>query len=246
MMRQLVFWHGWAMSPKVWDPLVQALQDRYRGRFACGMPALPGYEGTPLPDQATAGAWVDAMMDQVSEPVTLCAWSMGAIMALDAARRYPEKIEELVLFGATPCFINHRGWTDGLPEETALRFRHGIQKDSPATLRRFIMLFNQHDRHAKDISRQLSALPYPSDEVLLQGLSFLHAVDYRHLVPDIHQKVLLVHGEKDSLMPVSAARWLADTLPDASLTVMPGIAHAPFLSEPDDCAGIIGQFLGWA
>ena len=186
------------------------------------------------------------MMDQVSVPVTLCAWSMGAIMALDAARRYPGKIEELVLFGATPCFINQKDWQKGLPEATATKFREGIQANSQATLRRFVMLFNQHDKHAKDISRQLSDLPYPSDEVLLQGLSFLHTVDYRHLVPDIHQKVLLVHGEKDPLMPVSAARWLADTLPDASLTVMPGTAHAPFLSEPDVCAGVIGQFLGWA
>ena len=246
MMRQLVFWHGWAMSPKVWNPLVQALHDRYRSRFACETPALPGYEGTPLPGQETAGAWVDAMMDHVSVPVTLCAWSMGAIMALDAARRYPGKIEELVLFGATPCFINQKDWQKGLPEATATKFREGIQANSQATLRRFVMLFNQHDKHAKDISRQLSDLPYPSDEVLLQGLSFLHTVDYRHLVPDIHQKVLLVHGEKDPLMPVSAARWLADTLPDASLTVMPGTAHAPFLSEPDVCAGVIGQFLGWA
>lgn len=246
MMRQLVFWHGWAMSPKVWNPLVQALHDRYRSRFACETPALPGYEGTPLPGQETAGAWVDAMMDQVSVPVTLCAWSMGAIMALDAARRYPGKIEELVLFGATPCFINQKDWQKGLPEATATKFREGIQANSQATLRRFVMLFNQHDKHAKDISRQLSDLPYPSDEVLLQGLSFLHTVDYRHLVPDIHQKVLLVHGEKDPLMPVSAARWLADILPDASLTVMPGTAHAPFLSEPDVCAGVIGQFLGWA
>lgn len=108
------------------------------------------------------------------------------------------------------------------------------------------MLFNQHDHHAKDISRQLSTLPHPSDEVLLKGLSFLHTVDYRSLVPDIHQKVLLVHGEKDPLMPVRAAEWLADTLPEASLTVIPGTAHAPFLSEPDECAGIIGKFLGWA
>ncbi len=246
MMHQLVFWHGWAMSPMVWIPLDLAIQNRYPDRFFSQIPALPGYGGTPLPEQGSTGAWVDAMMDQVSAPIVLIAWSMGAIMALDAARRYPEKIEKLVLFGATPCFINQAGWTDGLSEETALRFRHGVQTDSPATLRRFIMLFNQHDRHAKDISRQLSALPHPSDEVLLQGLSFLHTVDYRHLVPDIHQKVMLIHGEKDSLMPVNAARWLAGALPDASLTVMLGTAHAPFLSEPDACAGIIGQFLGWA
>lgn len=33
----------------------------------------------------------------------------------------------------------------------------------------------------------------------------------------------------DPLMPVEAARWLARTLPDATLHILPDVAHAPFL-----------------
>ncbi len=244
-MNRLVFWHGWAMSPKVWEPLISALNKRYGSQFTCQTPALPGYGEVPVPDGDSPTEWVDAMMANVSAPIVLCAWSMGAIMALDAARRYPAKIEKLVLFGATPCFINRNGWKNGLPEKTAQHFKDGIQTDSRSTLRRFIMLFNQHDHHAKAISRQLSSLPYPADDVLLKGLNFLHRVDYRSCIPHIHQKVLLVHGNHDPLMPVSAAEWLAQTLPDSVLTVIDGTAHAPFLSLPDACAGIIGKFLEW-
>lgn len=245
-MTKLVFWHGWAMSPKVWEPLIIALQNRYKDRFECQTPALPGYEGMPLPDDDMSSAWVDAMMTEVSTPIVLCAWSMGAIMALDAAKRYPEKIEKLVLFGATPCFINQKDWKNGLPEETAQRFRQGIEMDSHATLRRFIMLFNQYDLHAKNISRRLAGLPTPPEKTLLEGLTFLHTVDYRKLMPEIHQKIQLIHGEKDPLMPVSAAKWLTENLPDASLTIIKGTAHAPFLSLPDACASVIGEFLGWS
>ena len=245
-MNRLVFWHGWAMSPEVWHPLLSALDMRFAGQFTAQTPALPGYRGTPLPGTDVYPAWVDTLMATVSEPVVLCAWSMGAIMALDAARRYPGKIGKLVLFGATPCFINRHDWNNGLPEGTAGKFREGIQTDSRGTLRRFIMLFNQHDLHAREISRQLASLPYPSDDVLLKGLDFLHTVDLRTIVPEIQQPVLLVHGGNDPLMPVNAAEWLAKTLPNASLTVIPKAAHAPFLSVPGQCADIIGKFLRWS
>ncbi len=81
---------------------------------------------------------------------------------------------------------------------------------------------------------------------MIQVLSFLHQVDYRYLISDIHQKVLLIHGEKDPLMPVGAAKWLAATLSNAILAVLGNTAHAPFLSLPDECAGIMGKFLGWS
>ncbi len=245
-MSRLVFWHGWGMAPEAWHPLLSALDMRFAGQFTAQTPALPGYMGTPLPGTDACPAWVDTLMAPLSEPVVLCGWSMGAIMALDAARRYPGKIRKLVLFGATPCFINRHGWANGLPEETAGKFREGVQTDSRTTLRRFIMLFNQHDQHAREISRQLASLPYPSDEVLLKGLDFLHTVDFRTIVPEIQQPVLLVHGRNDPLMPVSTAEWLAKTLPDASLTVIPKAAHAPFLSVPGQCADIIGKFLRWS
>ncbi len=154
-MTELVFWHGWAMSPDVWLPLIRALYKAYARPFSIQTPALPGYSGKPIPEKQTGTAWVDAMMEEVLEPVTLCAWSMGAIMALDAARRYPGKVEKLILFGATPCFINRKTWEYGLPGETVQRFMDGIKVDSRAALWRFIMLFNQHDLHMRDILLQL-------------------------------------------------------------------------------------------
>lgn len=37
--------------------------------------------------------------------------------------------------------------------------------------------------------------------------------------------VLLFHAEKDTLTPVACAKWLAETLPSAALTVLPDASH---------------------
>lgn len=242
-MTRLVFWHGWGMSPAVWTNLIGELKDGLPGDTLYEAMPMPGYAGTALPDGDPVSSWVDVMMENVSGPVVLCGWSMGAIMALSAAHRYPKRISGLVLFGATPCFAERSDWNRSMPHVSAEPFRQGIQTDPDTTLRRFITLFNRPDRNARAIARQLSSLDIPPVPVLEAGLDFLAAADFRPIVPEIRQKTLLIHGADDPLMPFEAAYWLAQALPDARLHVLPGVAHAPFLSDPRQCSQLIRKFL---
>lgn len=243
-MKKLVFWHGWGMSPEVWTGLIAELRNVLPDDMVCEAVPMPGYAGTSLPQGDILSSWMDDLLENVTEPVILCGWSMGAILALSAAYRYPEKIERLILFGATPCFAQRQDWPHGMPHESGQEFRNGVISDSQTTLRRFVSLFNRQDKNARAIVRQLSKLDIPPVPVLLAGLDFLDTADFRSIIPQIRQKTLLVHGAHDPLMPLEAAGWLAENLPDASLTVLPDAAHAPFLSEPAQCAGLIGTFLG--
>ena len=225
-MTKLVFWHGWGMSPDVWTDFMKDLREVLPGDTVYEAVPLPGYAGTGLPDGDSLSSWADALMESMSEPIVLSGWSMGAVLALSAACRYPERIERLV------------------SQESARHFRDGVRADPVATLRRFVALFNRQDKQARAIVRRLSGLDIPPSPVLDAGLDFLDRADFRSLVPHIRQKVLLVHGENDPLMPPDAALWLAENLPDATLEILPDVAHAPFLSDSRQCARFVGAFLG--
>ena len=242
-MTTLAFWHGWGMSPAVWDNLIGELEKELPQETAFMPMPLPGYAGTALPTDAGTADWAGIMMEKLPGPLVLCGWSMGAIMALSAAHRYPKHVSRLILFGATPCFTERPDWNNSMPEKSGHRFREGIKTDPENTLRRFIAMFNRQDRQARPIIRQLASHQIPPVSVLNAGLDFLSATDLRPHVPEIRQKTLLVHGAFDPLMPFEAAYWLAQALPDARLHVLPGVAHAPFLSEPRQCARLIKQFL---
>ncbi len=242
-MTKLVFWHGWGMSPDVWTDFMKDLREVLPGDTVYEAMPLPGYTNTGLPAGDSLSSWAGALMEGVPEPVVLCGWSMGAVLALSAAYRYPEKITRLVLFGATPCFVGQPGWPTGMSQESARRFRDDVQADPAATLRRFIALFNRQDRQARTIVRRLSGLDIPPSPVLDAGLDFLERADFRPLAPDIHQKTLLIHGARDPLMLPDAAFWLAENLPDATLKVLPDAAHAPFLSDSRQCARLVKAFL---
>lgn len=242
-MTTLAFWHGWGISPEVFTPFITELKKELPDHIRFQPMPLPGYDGTSLPEGNPCEVWVDVMMENVTEPVILCGWSMGAILALSAALRYPEKIGKLILFGATPCFAERPDWKNAVSFLTGHQFRTDVENDMHRTLRHFVSLFNHQDKNARNIVRQLLALPTSPLPVLEAGLDYLAKMDLRSRIADIHQKTLLIHGAYDPLMPVEAARWLEKTMPDASLHILPDVAHAPFLSQPAECATRVKQFL---
>lgn len=194
------------------------------------------------PQVILAEIWVDAMMKNITGPVILCGWSMGASGRPQLS---------VIRTGSTGLFSSERPLALSKNRIgkmlfrflTGHQFRTDVENDMHRTLRHFVSLFNHQDKNARNIVRQLLALPVSPLPVLEAGLDYLAGMDLRSQVADIHQKTLLIHGAFDPLMPVEAARWLARTLPDATLHILPDVAHAPFLSQPVQCATLVKEFL---
>ena len=237
-MNQLVLWHGWGMHPAAWDGLTAQLTSQHG--ITPQAQALPGYAGTAAPDTYTLDALVDVMLADVSTPITLCGWSLGAMLALHAAQRHPDKIKRLILIGATPSFVQRPNWPHGMTPQALAEFTEAVGSDPKTALKRFIALFNQNDVNGRSIGRDLAhalaTAELPPGPILAAGLALLRDTDLRALAPNITQPTLLLHGAHDPLMPLAAAQWLAAALPQARLAVLPDAAHAPFLSDPARCA----------
>jgi pimeloyl-ACP methyl ester carboxylesterase len=77
---------------------------------------------------------------------------------------------------------------------------------------------------------------------VISTASYLSGRRYRQGLHSITCPVLLVHGDRDRLVPVGAARATARTNPSWTLRVLPGVGHVPQLEAPVDTAAAI---LGW-
>jgi pimeloyl-ACP methyl ester carboxylesterase len=65
---------------------------------------------------------------------------------------------------------------------------------------------------------------------------------YRRAMADLRPPVLLLHGERDRLIPVIAARDVARRHPNWRYVELPGVGHVPQLQVPDRVAA---EILGW-
>jgi 2-succinyl-6-hydroxy-2,4-cyclohexadiene-1-carboxylate synthase len=97
-MRDLVLLHGFTQTGRSWAPLIAELQGRYR----CFAPDLPGHGDSEGRRPASFDAVAAYLAALKPERFVLCGYSMGGRLALDFAVRHPERVERLVVIGATP------------------------------------------------------------------------------------------------------------------------------------------------
>jgi pimeloyl-[acyl-carrier protein] methyl ester esterase len=238
------------MHSGLWFPLLPRLIERYRMHLV----DLPGHGySDPLaaPPPWSLRRIVEAVEPAITEtsapgPLLILGWSLGGQVALEWARLRPERVGALVLMSTTPSFIQRPGWPHAMAQATLRQFGDELTVAYRQTLQRFVALQVQGSEHARDalasLRSQLFARGEPSRQALRDSLELLASSDLRSGIGAISQPALMIAGDRDTLTPVAAARWLASALPRASLVVVPGAAHAPFLSHPEAVVQALDAF----
>lgn len=226
--------HGWGIGKSAWQTVLPLLTQRFRVHLV----ELPGYGS--FPDKAPVADFMEtaaALADSLPAGCTLCGWSLGGLLAMQAACFEPRRVGRLILCGATPSFIQRADWPHAQPPALLNSFSEAVTDNAAGTLQRFSALLNQGDVRARanvrTLARALTANPLPDSATLLRGLHWLGSVDLRAQIAEITLPTLIIHGENDPLMPLAAAHWLNENLPHAQLKIFSGAAHAPFLNNPE-------------
>jgi DNA-binding CsgD family transcriptional regulator/class 3 adenylate cyclase len=68
-------------------------------------------------------------------------------------------------------------------------------------------------------------------------------IDIRDQLPRIQAPTLILHRNGDRLVTIDNGRYLAEHIPDASLRVLPGDDHLPFIGDQDHVLAEIEDFL---
>lgn len=76
-----------------------------------------------------------------------------------------------------------------------------------------------------DIPRNLADIPNTSLRVFLYSLNQAYKFDRESTLKDIHVPTLIIHGEKDSIFPVSNAKKMAAKIKNSKLVLLPTANH---------------------
>ena len=234
--------HGWGACAAVWDEFAAGLTPHIRARSI----DLAGYGASATRAPYTLDTLSDAVMDELPASVTLCGWSLGGQVAINCALRNPRRIARVVLVATTPRFTRAAGWNFAIDSALLEEFDHDLRRDCKATLRRFISLQAQGDVDSRTVARRLRARietgDLPDRAALHGGLAILKETDLRASLPQVGQPVLLLHGNRDSIVPLAAAKFMQRALARARLEVLSGAAHAPFVTHAARVSRCIAEF----
>lgn len=241
----LVLLHGWAMHSGLWAGLLPALAARHRVYCV----DLPGHGHSREYPASNLAAYVDAVAEalaDVSGPLTVLGWSLGGVVTQAWAQAAAQRVERIVLLASTPRFIVDADWPWAMKPELLATFAQDLRTNYRHSLQRFLHLQVQGTEDGRKLLMQLrhhfQARGEPAAEVLDQGIGLLAEVDLRRQTRELRQPALVIGGDRDTLTPLGASRWLAQNLPRGQLLHLAGAAHAPHLSHPNEFLEAVSAF----
>ena len=162
-----------------------------------------------------------AVMDRAGiDCAALVGWSDGAIISLILADKAPERVAGVLFFA---CKMDPSG---NKPFEPT------------AALKRCF------SRHTKDYTA-LSATPDEFKE-FVEAVSLMQRTQPNYAAADlarIRVPVRIVQAEHDEFIKDEHAAWLARTLPNATLSILPGVSHFAPLQRPEQFNREVKDFL---
>ena len=208
---------GWGTGNDVWDGL--NLQPASRG----GDIRLPWCDC--LGDTPGDNALLRVLADAAGAKHVLVGWSLGGLIALSAALRFPDAVAGLVLISATARMTAIDNYP-GADPRMLRAMRAKLRRDAAPVVRAFAELCVTP--HRDDDFCDTFALSAAGIEPakLDAGLAYLQETDLRSDLGEIATPTLVIHGELDEVVPLGCASYLCEHIAGATLDVIPEGNHA--------------------
>ena len=237
----LVLSHSLACNLAMWDEQVAAL----RGRFKVLGFDTRGHGGTDAP----AGAYtleqladdLEALLDSLG--IAQCSFmglSMGGMIGMTHALKYPGRLERLVLCNTTSRVGPEAApiWKGRIDAVTA----GGMEAVVEGTLARWFtapFLARKPDVAGR-VGMMIRSTPVAG------YVGCCHAIpkiDLTDRLGAIRCPTLVIAGDHDVGTPVEMARAIQLSIPGAQLAVIPSASHLSNLEQPEAFNNLAGTFL---
>jgi len=248
----VVLIHGWGMHAGIFRPIVEQLKDR----FTFYLIDLPGHgDSTVTADLSELDSLTELITKEIqqltnrkiSSKISLLGWSLGGLIAQRMAALYPEFVRKLILVSSSACFANKHDWNDGIDAAILEQFSAELGNNYQQTLDRFLAVQFMGSAKPKEhlkLARKLIAMKTtPKTSALQQGLDLLKKTDLRAGLSAIKCPCLLLSGDRDTLIPTRAIRFIGSQIPQARCYLFKGASHAPFLTHSVAFNHNLEQFL---
>jgi len=175
--------------------------------------------------------------------------SRGGPIAIAYAVKHPERVTQLVLYGAFAVGLKHVGTPQELEARRALAslLRLGWGLNNPAFCRTFTCRFvpeatPEHEQWFDELQR-VSTSPENAARLMERD----DDIDVRPLLSQVKTPTLVIHCDRDRAVPPEKGRLLAAEIPGARYVSLPSANHLMLEEEPAWSLFLeeLGLFLNW-
>jgi pimeloyl-ACP methyl ester carboxylesterase len=230
----LALFHGWGASGQIWEPQAAA----FGRRLTVLTPTVPVWE---------VGWFTDFLRGLPLRETLLVGWSLGGMLLLEVVSLLKDPSPGgLVLTGVAPVFTRRPDYPWGQPPGVVRAMRRALKHGPEPVLAEFAeqCLAPGEDGFAFRARQAFTSSAGP--ETLAPGLDYLLVQDLRPRLPGLPAGAVVIQGQEDRIVNPAQGEFLREHLAGASLNLLPGTGHLPFLTRAAAFNGIVEQCLSTA
>lgn len=195
----------------------------------------------------TAETWLSRWLAQLPGQAVWIGWSLGGQLAMEAARRFPERVVAVATLCSSPSFMVRPDWPHGMSTADMVEFRRRLQRDAAGQWRRFMGLQILGDcealRARRALRPHLEQGPPADAATLLATLGWLESLDQRKFWASSELPRLHLLGGVDGVCRWQG--WNPGDIPrSARLEVVEGMAHWPHRGHRRQVRERLDAFIG--
>ena len=238
----VVFLHGAANDHSVW-----ALQSRYFAYHGWNTLAvdLPGHgksAGKAMDSISGLADWLMSLLDAAgAKSAALVGHSMGSLIALEFAARFPARVAKIALVGAavpmpvSPALLGASQANDHLAYEMINAFAHS----APA------QLGGNQVPGAWMMGSSMRLMERSDEGVLFADFTACNSYSSGWgAAAKVRCPTLLILGKRDLMTPMKAGAELAGKIAGARTVTLEGAGHALMAEKPDEVLDALRQHFG--
>lgn len=180
-----------------------------------------------------------ALLDEFGiEQLGLVGLSIGGLIAQRFALRAPDRLAALVLSDTAAKIGDAEGWNNRIAAIEA----GGLESIGDATMERW---FTAAYRGAEAMPMRVwrNMLTRQSAAGYIASSAAIRDADLTADLGRIDVPTLVLVGEDDRATPPDLARTMAEAIPGARFSVIPGAGHLPCIEQPEAMADLIEDLL---
>jgi len=239
----IIFLHGFPFDKSMWKGQIEFLKTTYR-LIACDIRGFGKStdENSPLNMNLFADDLIEFMDKLEIDKAIICGLSMGGFITLNAANRFPDRFEALILCD-TQCIADTPEVKEKRLNTIAKIEAEGVSDFNEGFLKSVFHKDSLEDK--KELVSALRSVVFAnSQQIITQGLLALaNRSETCSTLDKIHIPTLIICGREDAVTPLEQSEYLKEHILGATLKVIDNAGHVSNLEQPNEFNEHLSEFL---
>ncbi|GIP52516.1 MULTISPECIES: alpha/beta fold hydrolase [Paenibacillus] len=245
----LIFGHGFGCDQNMWRYVSPAFEENFRVILfdftGAGNSDITAYD--PVKYSDLYGYAEDTL--EICEALDLknpiyVGHSVGATIGMLASIRKPEYFKDLILIGASPCYINDLPDYVGGFEREDIEELLGIMDQNfvqwAEVFAPIIMANGERPHLSGELKDSFCSM---EPEIARQFARATFLSNHRNELPSVSAPSLILQCSEDAIAPLEVGAYMHDKIQDSVLKIMDATGHCPHMSHPEETISLISEYL---